>query len=64
MIDYNGLSDDELQSLYAGKTKLWIGLRNKTNNLCTELNRCRDDELEMGHELALINMEIYRRREE
>ena len=64
MIDYNELSDEDLQDLFDGKTNLWIQARENTNRLCRETKRSRDSEIEMEHELALINMEIYRRREQ
>ena len=63
MIDHSLLSDDELQSLFDGQTSLWICRAENNDKIYNELLRGLSCEQNLSNSLAVINMEIYRRRE-
>ena len=62
MMDYTLLTDEELQDLFDGQTSLWICRAEHNNKIYNDLLRGLSCEQNLSNSLAVINMEMYRRR--
>lgn len=62
MIDYSLLTGDELQDLFDGQTSLWICRAEHNDKIYNDLLRGLSCEQNLSDSLAVINMEMYRRR--